>query len=73
MKTIYRLEATNFKTTNPDINTVTLFFENKVRATDTKVVLENKGYKCSKVYEHREESGCTIKDTVDYVNSRIGS
>jgi hypothetical protein len=69
---VYRLVVTNLKSTNPHINSVTLFFEDRPKAEAAKRALQGKGYDCSNPFGHRMETG-VAKNTVDYINAKIGS
>jgi len=49
MKTVFVLEVTNFKTSNPDINTVELHFHNKDHANESRKAMTKYGFKCHPV------------------------
>lgn len=49
MSPIYWLKATNYKSKNPDINTLELFFADKKAAQVAVKKLKADGYKCSKM------------------------
>jgi hypothetical protein len=68
---VYKLVATNLKSTNPDINSVELFFEDRDKAESAKRALKNQGYECSNIYGQVLQAG-TAKNAVDYVNAKIG-
>jgi hypothetical protein len=71
MKTIYSLEVTNYQSTNPRINSVTLFFDEHIKAANVKAALVKKGYKCSRPFARHLESG-VVEEAVKDVDYLIG-
>jgi len=49
MSPIYWLQATNYKSKNPNINTLQLFFADKKSAQAAVASLKADGYRCSKM------------------------
>ena len=72
MKEIYSVEATNYETTNRKMNTVVLFFEDRVSANLARKELIKQKYKTSRIYGHRVE-GRKPEVTVEAVNNLIGA
>jgi len=72
MKEIYSIEATNYQSTNRKINTVVLFFEDRVSANAARKALILQHYKTTRVYEHQVQ-GDKPQDTVEAVNNLIGA
>ena len=71
MKEIYSVEATNYQTTNRRMNTVVLFFEDRVSANLARKELIKQKYKVTGIHGHRVE-GRKAEVTVEAVNNLIG-
>ena len=70
--TIYRVDATNFETTNPDINTMTLMFTDLDKATRVADALKAKKLRVRGPARNTETIQTNVKKAIDFVMSEIG-
>ena len=71
--TIYRVDAFNWETTNPKINTVTLMFADLDKATRVADALKAKKLKVRGPLRNAQTIETNVKKAIDFVMSEIGS
>ena len=70
--TIYRVDATNTKSTNPHINTVSLKFTDIDKAERVATTLSEKGFRVKGPIRNTRTIETNVKKAIDFVMSEIG-
>lgn len=71
--TIYRVDATNVKSSNPYINTVSLKFTDINKAERVAAALVKKGFRVKGPIRNTRNIETNVKKAIDFVMSEIGA